>query len=116
MENCLGRSEQFQALDKKLTKEAYKLTEEIQVDHVPIFQRWIEKKLQCIEKSKTLMYRNPNITIDELATILDNRIEREARKLDKTKSFEKMEPIYSTLSTLERTRNIVRTIVLKYRL
>jgi hypothetical protein len=54
MENCLGRSEQFQELDKKLTKEAYKLTEEIQVDHVPIFQRWIEKKLQCIEKSKTL--------------------------------------------------------------
>jgi hypothetical protein len=50
MENCLGRSEQFQELDKKLTKEAYKLTEEIQVDHVPIFQRWIEKKLQCIEK------------------------------------------------------------------
>jgi hypothetical protein len=116
MENCLGRSEQFQELDKKLTKEAYKLTEEIQVDHVPIFQRWIEKKLQCIEKSKTLMYRNPNITIDELATILDNRIEREARKLDKTKSFEKMETIYSTLSALEWTRNIVRTIVLKYRL
>lgn len=116
MENCLGRSEQFQELDKKLTKEAYKLTEEMHVDHVPIFQRWIEKKLQCIEKSKTLMYRNPNITIDELATILDNRIEREARKLDKAKSFEKMETIYSTVSALEWTRNIVRTIVLKYRL
>jgi len=108
--------EKFQELDKKLTKEAYKLTEEIQVDHVPIFQRWIEKKLQCIDKSKTLMYRNPNMTIDELATILDNRIEREARKLDKTKSFEKMETIYSTLSALEWTRNIVRTVLLKYRL
>jgi hypothetical protein len=62
------------------------------------------------------MYRNPNITIDELATILDHRIEREARKLDRTKSFEKMETIYSTVSALEWTRNIVRTIVLKYRL
>lgn len=116
MENCLGRSEQFQELDKKLTKEAKKLTDEIQVDHVPIFQRWLEKKLQCIDKSKTLMYRNPNMTIDELAILLDSRIEREARKLDKTKSFEKMETIYSTLSALEWTRNIVRTVLLRYRL
>lgn len=116
MENCLGRSEQFQELDKKLTKEAKKLTKEIQVGHIPIFQRWLEKKLQCIDNSKTLMYRNQNMTIDELATILDNRIDREARKLDKTKSFEKMETIYSTLSALEWTRNIVRTMVLKYRL
>lgn len=109
------RSEQFQELDKKPTREADKLTDEIQAGHVPIFQRLLEKKLQCIDKSKALMYRNPNMTIDELAIVLDNRIEREARKLDKTKSFQKMETIYSTLSALEWTRNIVRTVVLKYR-
>lgn len=115
MESCLVRSEQFQELDKKLTREAGKLTDEIQAGHVPIFQRFLEKKLECIDKSKTLMYRNPNLTIDELATILENRIETEPRKLDKTKSFEKMETIYSTLSALEWTRNIARTVVLKYR-
>ena len=115
MENCLGRSEQFQELNRKLTKEANKLTNEMQAGHVPIFQRWLEKKLQCIDKSKDLMGRNPNLTINDLAIILDNRIEREAKKLDKTNLFEKMETIYSTLSALEWTRNIVRTVVLKYR-
>lgn len=115
MEGCLGRSEQFQELDKILTKEAKKLTDEIQVDHVPMFQRWIEKKLQCIDKSRALMRRNQNLTIDELAIILDKRIEQEARKLDKTRAFEKMETIFNTLSALEWTRNIVRTVVLKYR-
>jgi hypothetical protein len=116
MESCLVRSEQFQELDKKLTREADKLTGEIQAGHVPIFQRLLEKKLQCIDKSKALICRNPNMTVDELAIVLDNKIEREARKLDKTKSFEKMETIYSTLSALEWTRNIVRAVVLKYRL
>jgi len=115
MENCLGRREQFQELNRKLTKEANKLTNEMQAGHVPIFQRWLEKKLQCIDKSKDLMARNLNLTIDDLATILDNRIEREAKKLDKTNLFEMMETIYSTLSALEWTRNIVRTVVLKYR-
>ena len=79
------------------------------------FSDGLKKKLQCIDKSMELMGRNPNLTIDDLATILDNRIEREAKKLDKTNSFEKMQTIYSTLSALEWTRNIVRTVVLKYR-
>ena len=115
MESCLGRSEQFQELDKKLTKEADRLCEEIRMGHIPIFQRWIETKLECISKSKTLIIRNPNLTIHELAQLLDDRIEREARKLPRTKTFEKMEDIYSNLSALEWTRNIVRTVELKYR-
>ena len=115
MESCLVRSEQFQELNKKLTREADKLTDEIHAGHVPIFQRLLEKKLHCIDESKVRMYRNPDMTIDELAIMLDDRIEREARKLDKSKSFERMETIYNTLSALEWTRNIVRTVVLKYR-
>ena len=84
--------------------------------HIPIFQRWIETKLVCINKSKTLIIQNPNLTINELSQLLDDRIERETNKLGKTKIFEEMEIIYSNLSALEWTRNIVRTVDLKYRL
>jgi UDP-3-O-[3-hydroxymyristoyl] glucosamine N-acyltransferase len=115
VESCLARSEQFQELDKKLTKEANKLLEEVRAGHIPIFQHWIETKLECIKKSKTLVIQNPNLTIHELAQLLDDRIENEAQKLRKTKTFEKMEEICNNLSALEWTRNIVRTVDLKYR-
>jgi UDP-3-O-[3-hydroxymyristoyl] glucosamine N-acyltransferase len=115
VENCLARSEQFQELDRKLTKEANKLLEEVRAGHVPLFQHWIETKLECIKKSKTLVIQNPNLTINELAQLLDDRIENEAQKLHKTKTFEEMEEICNNLSALEWTRNIVRTVDLKYR-
>jgi hypothetical protein len=34
VENCLARSEQFQELDRKLTKEANKLLEEVRAGHI----------------------------------------------------------------------------------
>jgi hypothetical protein len=114
-EEGFGRSEQFQELLKKLSKEDNRLHNEIHFDHVSFFQRWIEKKIEFIDQSRKLIVRNPDLTINELANILDNRIEREARKLDKTKTFEKREIIYNNLSALEWIRNLVRTVELKYR-
>ena len=114
LEEDFGRSEQFQELLKKLAKEDNRLHDDIQFDHISFFRRWVEKKIEFINQSRKLIHRNPDLTITELGDILDNRIEREARKLNKTKTFEKREIIYNKLSALEWIRNVVRTVDLKY--
>ena len=62
-----------------------------------------------------MIQRNPNLTINELANILDNRIEKEAGKLNKIRTFEKRENVYNNLSALEWVGNTVRTVELEYR-
>jgi hypothetical protein len=114
MEEDFGRSEQFQELLEKLAREDDRLHNDIQFHHALFFRRWVEKKIELINQSRNLIQGNPDLTINELVSILDNRIEREARKLDKTRTFEKREIIYNNLSAMEWIRNVVRAIELKY--
>jgi hypothetical protein len=115
IQESFGRSEQFRELLKKLTKENNRLHDEIQFNHVSFFQRWIERKIEFIGLSENMIQENPDLTINELANMLDNRIEREARKLNKIKTFEKREKVYNNLSALEWVRNVVRAVELEYR-
>ena len=87
----------------------------MQFNHVSFFRHWVEKKIEFIDQSRKLIRGEPDLTINELANILDNRLEKEARKLDNTKTFEKREIIYNNLSAMEWVRNVVRAIDLKYR-
>lgn len=116
LENQLALSEQFQELKKELKNESVNLMDEMKTKHVPIFYSWINSKLQCIDETIELVDQNPVLSINELAEFLDQEIETCARKLNKTKEFPKMEAICNRLSALEWTRNIVRTIDLKYRI
>lgn len=116
LENQLGKSEQFQELKKKLKKEWLYLTNEMRSDHVPIFYHWIARKLEIIDETMRLMDERPVMSINDLASQLDNEIVNQDRKLNRAKGFEEMEAICNNLSALEWTRNLVRTIDLKYRL
>jgi hypothetical protein len=116
LENKLARSEQFQELKKVLKKESLTLVEEMKAKHVPIFYNWINSKLHCIDEILKLVDQNPILSINELVECLDQRIEKEARNLNKTKEISRMEAICNRLSALEWTRNIIKTIYLKYRI
>ena len=116
LENKLARSEQFQELKKVLKKESLTLVEEMKAKHVPIFYNWINSKLHCIDEILKLVDQNPILSINELAECLDRKIETEARNINKTKEFSRMEAICNRLSALEWTRNIIKTIYLKYRI
>ena len=63
-----------------------------------------------------LVNKSPNLSLNELSESLDQKIEADARKLNGATEFSGMEVICNRLSALEWTRNIVRTIDLKYRL
>lgn len=108
VEEDFGRSEQFQELLKKLAIEDNRLHNDIQFDHVSFFRRWVEKKIEFINQSRKVIYGIPDLTINELASSLDNRLER-ARKLDNAKTFEKREIIYNNLSAMEWVRNVVES-------
>jgi thymidine kinase len=116
LENRMAKSEVSQELKKKLKKESVSLTKEMNVEHVPIFYSWINCKLQSIDETLQFVDHNSILSINEIADHLDQRIESEARKLNKTKRFARTEAICNTLSALEWTRNIVRAVDMKYRI
>lgn len=116
LENKLAKNEQFQELKKELKKESANLMDEIKAKHVPIFYNWINSKLHCIDEILKLVDQNPILFINELADCLDKKIETEARNLNKTKEFSRIEAICNRLSALEWTRNLIKTIYLKYRI
>lgn len=116
LENKLAKSEQFQELKKELKKESLTLMDEMKAKHVPIFYNWINSKLYCIDEILKLVDQDPILSINELTECLDRKIETEARKLNKTKEFSGIEAICNRLSALEWTRNIIKTIYLKYRI
>lgn len=90
--------------------------DEMKTKHVQIFYNWINSKLHCIDETLKLVDQNPILSINELAECLEQKIETEARNLNKTKEFSMMEAICNRLSALEWTRNIINTIYLKYRI
>jgi hypothetical protein len=112
----MAKSEESQELKKKLKKESVSLINEMKVEHVPIFYTWINCKLQCIDDTLQFVDHNPILSVNEIAEYLDQKIESEARKLNKTKKFARMQAICNSLSALEWTRNIVRTVDMKYRI
>lgn len=116
LENKLAKSEQFQELKKELKNESVNLMNEMRTKHVPIFYNWINSKLQCIDETIRLIDQRPILSINELTDCLDQKIETYVRKLNKTKKFSTMEAICNRLSALELTRNLIRTIYLKYRI
>jgi hypothetical protein len=113
-ENGLVKSEQFQELTKVLKKESINLMNEMKREHVPIFYDWINSKLQCINETMELVNKNPVLCLNELAENLDQKIEANARKLNRITEFSGMEVICNCLSALEWTRNVVRAVELKY--
>ncbi|HEY7109406.1 MAG TPA: hypothetical protein VH415_08265 [Nitrososphaeraceae archaeon] len=85
MKYHLEWSDEFQMVERKLLREIEILEKEFRFkDHNVLFYQIIEKKISLLKKYLGIIEANPNITLDELAALVDQKLMAEERAMDKS--------------------------------
>lgn len=69
-----------------------------------------DKKISMINWTLDTMESNPNITIQELADLIDYRIEGNERELDNSETRDELDYVFNELRILEWIRSTVRMV------
>jgi len=70
----------------------------------------VDKKISMINWTLDIMESNPNITIQELADLIDYRIEGDERELDNAENRDELDCLFNELRILEWIRSTVRMV------
>ena len=70
----------------------------------------VDKKISMINWTLDIMESNPNITIQELADLIDYRIEGDERELDNAENRDELDCVFNELRILEWIRSTVRMV------
>ncbi|HEY7109991.1 MAG TPA: hypothetical protein VH415_11205 [Nitrososphaeraceae archaeon] len=92
---------ELQAVERKFLLEIESLEKEfIYKDHSPVFYQIIETKIALLKEYLVIMEANPTITLDELAALVDQRLETEERAMDKSKNIFETDKIFNNVRIL----------------
>jgi hypothetical protein len=89
---------ELQALEAKFLREVETLEKEfIFNDHPPVFYQIIETKIALLKEYLGIIEANPTITLDELAALVDQRLETEERAMNKSKDVFETDKIFNNI-------------------
>jgi hypothetical protein len=92
---------ELQALERKFLLEIEALEKEfIYKKHAPTFYRIIEKKIAFLKDVLYTIEANPTITLDDLAAIVDHKLETEERALKNAKNVFETDKIFDSVRIL----------------
>jgi hypothetical protein len=106
----LTSNDELQELNVRLTAEIQGLEKEINRQHSPAFNGIIERKIELINNTLDMIESNPNIPIQELADLIDYRIDGEERELDDATTVFETDRIFNEIRILEWIRFTVRKV------
>lgn len=108
MQYHLQWSDELQELESKFLKEIESLEKEIHPEHSPTFIRIIEKKIALLREILCIVEANPNITLQELAELVDHKLETEERALKNAKRVLDSDVIFDSIRILDWIRYLIR--------
>ncbi|RPJ32164.1 MAG: hypothetical protein EHM25_01270 [Nitrosopumilales archaeon] len=92
---------ELQALERKFLLEIEDLEKEfIYKKHAPTFYRIIEKKIAFLKDVLNTIEADPTITLDDLAAIVDHKLETEERALKNAKNVFETDKIFDSVRIL----------------
>jgi hypothetical protein len=92
---------ELQTVELKFLTEIETLEKEfIYKKHSPVFYQIIETKIALLKEYLGIMEANPTITLDELASLVDQRLETEERAMDKSKDIFETDKIFNNVRIL----------------
>ena len=99
---------ELQVLERKFLLEIEDLEKEfIYKKHAPTFYRIIEKKIAFLKDVLNTMETNPTITLDELAAIVDHKLETEERALKNAKNVFETDKIFDSVRILRWIKYLI---------
>jgi hypothetical protein len=106
----LTSNNEFEKLKAVLNAEIKGLEKEIKPIHSLTFNQTIQRKIELINSTLETIESNPCMTMQELADLIDYRIEGEERELDDATSIFETDKNFIELRILEWIRFTVRKI------
>ena len=100
MQYHLEWSDELQAIERKLLDEIESFKEELHPKHAPIFTAIIEKRIDLLKETLSIIESNPSITTEELAALVDHKLETEERALKNAKNVFDTEKIFVNVRIL----------------
>ena len=107
MQYHLERSDELQAIESKLLDEIENSEKEIHPKHAPTFTAIILKKIAFLNEILGFVESNPSITTEELAALVDHKLETEETALKKANNVFDTEKIFGNLRTLEWIKYLI---------
>jgi hypothetical protein len=106
----LRSEDELAELKRRLIHEIVGLENEVNKFQDFFSNATVDKKISMINWTLDIMESNPNITIQELADLIDYRIEGAERELDNAENRDELDCLFNELRILEWIRSTVRMV------
>jgi hypothetical protein len=100
MEYHLESSDELQAIERKFLNEVESSEKELHPKHATTFIIIILKRIAFLKEFLGIIETNPSITIEELARLVDHKLETEERALKNAKSIFETDKIFDSVRIL----------------
>jgi hypothetical protein len=108
MQYHLQWADELQRIERRFLTEIESLEKEIHPEHAPTFTRIIEKKIALLKEILGIVETNPNMTLEDLAELVDHKLETEERALKNAKSVFDIDKIFDSIRILSWVRYLKR--------
>lgn len=108
MQYHLQWSDELQGIERKFLTEIERLEKEIHLEHAPTFTRIIEKKIALLKEILGIVETNPSITLEELAELVDHKLDTQERALRNARGIYATDVIFDSVRILDWIRYLIR--------
>ena len=100
--------DELQTVERKFLSEIETLEKQFAFkDHNPLFYQIIETKIIFLKEYLGIIEANPTITLDELASLVDQRLEEEKRAMDESKIVFDTDKMFRNVRTLDWIKYLI---------
>jgi hypothetical protein len=92
---------ELQSVERKFLREIETLEKEFNYkEHSPMFYQIIEKKISFLKEYLGIIEANPALNLDDLAALVDQRLEEQERAMDKSSNVFETDKIFNNVRIL----------------
>ena len=100
-------SDELQAIEKELLDEVESSKKELHATHAPTFTAIIQRRIGLLKETLGIIEANPNITVEDLAGLVDLNLETQERALQNAKNVFDTDRIFTDVRILQWIKYLI---------
>jgi hypothetical protein len=108
MQYHLEWSDELQAIEKKFLNEIESSKKELHPTHAPTFTTIIQRRIALLKEILGIIESNPNITVEDLAALVDHKLETQQTALQNAKNVFDTDRLFIDVRILEWIKYLIR--------
>ena len=107
MKYHLDWSDELQTIERKLLDEIESSKKELHPTHAPTFTTIIQRRIGLLKETLGIIEANPNITVEDLAALVDHKLETKEKALQNAKHVFDTDRIFTDVRILEWIKYLI---------